>query len=468
MKKLILSITGLLLLVLQVNAQTTSGGTEAIPAPKAPSKPRVSVSGSVRPSTPTPAGTITATGSNASAPHSVTGVNVVGSTYAYTATPSAASGSVNVTGNTVYAAAPSSIASGVNVSNYTYTWNDTQESDDPMKTKTFTKSFALDKSDKVNLSNMYGSITIKIWDKNEIKVDADIKAYANTESEAQKLLDDVSVKATKEGDQVTFKTSMEEHNGNWGRGSNNGKKWRREVKIYYTVYMPKNNALNVSQEYGTIAMDDFNGPTNLRVQYGSIMGGDLNNANNYISAQYAGAKFNDINQAKIKVEYGGGLTIGTIGTLDLQSQYTSVKITTIKNSGNIRHEYGGGINITNANNLTLNAHYIRTAINTLTGNVVAKLEYGGLSVANVETSVKSFNVTSDYATINLGFDTNYNANFTVSSDYSSFKYGSSVTAKKLGDEKGYSSSKSYSGQIGKGSAANNVTVKAEYGSVTFK
>ena len=56
-----------------------------------------------------------------------------------------------------------------------------EQDDTPMKAKTFSKSFAIDKSDKVNLSNQYGSITVKVWSKNEIKVDVDMKAYAKNQ-----------------------------------------------------------------------------------------------------------------------------------------------------------------------------------------------------------------------------------------------------------------------------------------------
>jgi hypothetical protein len=230
--------------------------------------------------------------------------------------------------------------------------------------------------------------------------------------------------------------------------------------------MPKTNALNVSQEYGNITMDDFSGPTSIRVEYGKLVGGDLNHTNNFISSEYSSASFGNINQAKIRQEYGGGLTIGTIGTLDLNSEYTAVNINTIKNSAVIRHEYGGGINIVKANNLNIDAHYVRVKINTVTGSLISKLEYGGLAVENVETSVKNVNVNSEYSPVSLGFDQNYHATFTVNTDYAPFKYGASVSAKKLGDDKSYTT-KNYSGQIGKG-GGNAVNVKAEYGSVTFK
>lgn len=355
------------------------------------------------------------------------------------------------------------------VSYFSYSTDDRQQEqgEDPVKSKTFSKSFSLDRNDKVNLSNSYGSIIIKTWDKNEIKVDADIKAYAKTDAEAQKLLDDASISATKTGDLVSYKTNIGERNGNWGRSIKNGKTvWRRELRVNMTVYMPKSNPLNAAQEYGNITLDDFNGPTSLKVEYGKLICGDLNNANNYIAAEYSTTSFGNINQAKIRQEYGGGLTAGNVGTLDLNAEYTSVNIASIKNSGVIRHEYGGGFTIGKANNLTVDAHYVRAKINTVTGTLNAKLEYGGLAVENVETSAKNVTVNSDYSTISLGFDQNYHANFTVNTDYASFKYGSAVSARKLGDDRSYTT-KNYSGQIGKG-GANAVNVKAEYGSVTFK
>ncbi|RZL18813.1 MAG: hypothetical protein EOO89_05130, partial [Pedobacter sp.] len=118
-----------------------------------------------------------------------------------------------------------------------------QNDDANMRSKTFSKGFAVDNGDKIVLSNQYGSIQIKVWDRKEIQVDVDIKAYGNTDQDAQKLLDEVSIEASKSGDQVSYRTKMDRENGNWGSGSRNGKKWRREVRINYVVNMPAANAL---------------------------------------------------------------------------------------------------------------------------------------------------------------------------------------------------------------------------------
>lgn len=379
--------------------------------------------------------------------------------------------------------------------------SNSQDSDDPMKAKTFSKAFAVDRGDKVNLNNQYGGITIKTWDKNEVKVDVDIKAYANTEAEAQKLLDDVNINASKSGDLVSFKTTMSDNDGNRGSGSRNGKKWRREVKVYYTVYMPAVNALTASQEYGNITMDNFTGPTSLKVQYGNLTAGDLNSNNNYVSVQYGKCVLQDVNQARIKHQYGGGLTIASVGTLDLDAQYTSAKITTIKNSAIIKHQYGGGLTIGTAGSLTLDLQYTSVnigsvknsavikhqygsgitigdagsldldvqyagvKINTLRGNLTTKIQYGSMNVNDIEASSKNVNISSQYTSVNLGFNAGFSADFEVYTSYCGFKYGSNVTARKQGDDD--DSSKRYTGQIGRGGAG-KVTVKADYGSLSFK
>ncbi|MBB2146156.1 hypothetical protein GM921_11715 [Pedobacter sp. LMG 31464] len=410
MKKLTLSISGMLLLAIQVNAQQ---------------QPSVSVNVSTSP-------TVSVTKS---------------SNISYTT-----NSSVNVNSDV-------NVTTSVNVQ---------EVGDDPMKAKTFSKSFSLDKNDKINLSNQYGNIVIKTWDKDEIKVDVDIKAYAKTDEDAQKLLDDVSITATKTGDLVTYRTNVGERNGDWGRRVKNGKTvWRREAKVYYTVYMPSSNALTAGQSYGNITMDDFSGPTSLKVQYGNLITGDLRNTNNYVNVQYGKANLKNVNQARINHEYGGGLTVASINDLELDAQYTSVNIGTIKNNANIKQQYGSGCTIGYAGSLNLTAEYSNVKLDKLGGIFTGKVEYGKLDIGTVENGCKILNVDADYSPVILGFSPAFNAEFTVNTSYGGFKYGSNVTAKKQGDDRSYSSSKSYSGQIGKGGTA-RVSVKTEYESVTFK
>jgi len=391
----------------------------------------------------------------------------------------------------------------------TYTTSTPQQGqyDDPQRTKSFSKSYGIGRGEKVNVYNVYGNIIIKTWDKNEVKVDADIRAFANSESEAQSLIDNVSITSSKNGDEAIFKTQMEDRNSNWGNGSRNGKRWRREVKIFMTVYLPSTVALTVSQQYGNVELPDFSGPTSLKVQYGKLVTGNLSNSNNFISAQYTSVDLQDVNKATIKQQYGSGLTIASAGdlnlnaqyatvrigdvkrnasikqqygsgltiasvggNLDLDAQYASVKVGVIKGDAGIKIQYGSGLNIEQVDNLSLTAQYAAVRVGRLTGNITAKAQYGSrFSVEKVEASSKIVNIDSEYLNVNLGFASNYGGSFNVDTQYGSLKAAEGINVRRVGDddERGSSSRKDYTGSIGKGGAS-NVKVSVRYSSATFK
>ncbi|RZK87047.1 MAG: hypothetical protein EOO98_14705, partial [Pedobacter sp.] len=288
--------------------------------------------------------------------------------------------------------------------------------------------------------------------------------------EAQKLLDDVSVNATKSGDLVAYKTNMGDRNGNWGSNVKNGKTiWRREVKTYYTVYMPASYSLTASQQYGNINMEDFDGPTSLKVQYGNLIAGNLNNSNNYISVQYGKANVKDMGGATVKHQYGGGFTAGNVsGSLSLDAQYTSANVASVKGATSVKHQYGSGTTIGSAGGaINANVQYTTIKVNNLRANLTSRAQYGKVLIDNIEAG-KDVDVDAQYSTVNLGFASNYGGEFDVRTQYGSFSYSSNVTAKRSGGEdRGYSSNKDYTGQIGKGGDG-KVKVSSQYNSVTFK
>jgi hypothetical protein len=337
------------------------------------------------------------------------------------------------------------------------------------RTKTFSKSFAIDKNDKINLSNIYGSITIKVWDKNEIKVDVEMKSFATTSKDAQTLIDNVNIQANKNGDIVTYKTEMGSKNGNWGTNTRNGKIiWRREVKVYYTVYMPSYNPLTASQQYGNILIDNYNGATSFKIQYGNLTAGNLTNTNNHISIQYGKGEVKDMGGANIKHQYGSGFTAANVGNLNIDAQYTTMNFASVRGAASIKHQYGGGTKIGYVSGaLNINTQYVTAQIKNLDGNLTSKAQYGKLIIDKIEAG-KDVDVNAQYTGVSLGFANNYNGDFEVRTQYGTFKYPETVTAiEQGGDSRNNNTSKNYIGQIGKGGAA-KVIVNLQYNSLTFK
>lgn len=374
-----------------------------------------------------------------------------------------------------------------------------QNSDDPMRSKTFSKSFPVDRSDKITISNKYGVVVIKTWDKKEIKVDVDIKAYSKDANDVQRLLDDASIEAVKSGDQVTFKTNIGDRNGNYGSSTKNGKTvWRREVRINYTVYMPASNALTVTNQYGNVEMGDFSGALYAKVQYGNFTAGNLSSNNNYLSVQYGKANVQEMNNAVVKQQYGSGLTLGTVGTLDLNAQYAGVHIGAIKGNAIIRQQYGSGLTIGSVGSLDLDAQYANVNIGAINGNAALKQQYNNLSIGsvnkldlkgqyvtvkiaslkgdgnfklaynrllidNIGGGCKVFNLDADYVDASLNFISGYQGDFDVKTRYTGFKPGAGVTCRPAVGE---GQEKNYSGKIGNGGGC-KIAIKADYGSIAL-
>ena len=369
---------------------------------------------------------------------------------------------------------------------------------DPVRTKNFSRTFAADRTDKINLSNQFGFMTIKIWDRREVKIDIAITAYSSNDKEAQELINQVQIDAAKTGDLISCKTEIDRDN-RWS-----GRNKKREVKVNYVVYIPATNALTLSQQFGNVDLGDFSGALSAKVQYGNFVAGKLADDNNYITVQYGKTTIEEVNRATIKQQYGSGLTIGTVGELNLTAQYAAVNINAIRGNAVIKQQYGSGLKIGSVNNLELSAQYANVNITAIKGNATIKQQYNSIDIgtvgklsltaqyanatigslrgdgdfnmsynnfnlSDVGVGCRNLNITGSYANLSIGFANGFNADFSVHKSYGGFKYGDNVKARLESDddEERNSSTKDYTGKIGNGGGA-TVKVRASYGSITFK
>lgn len=367
-----------------------------------------------------------------------------------------------------------------------------------VKTKTFSKTYNTNAVKQLNLTNKYGPVEIKVWNKNEIKADIVMKATSDNEKDAITLLNGVELEEKQSSEMISIKTLLEIPKGKFGTSIRNGKiMWKREVNISYVIYMPASLALSVNAQYGNVQLEDFNGPTNLKVQYGSLTAGDLNNANNQISVQYGSttignlnkgsvsqqygkgvtiANSNDLNlnvqyaaanivsiknKAVVKVQYGGGLSIGSVGSLNLSAQYASVKIGSIKGDATINQQYNS-LSLGSVSTLTLVSQYTNVTVEELNGNANIKSTYNNLNIGTIKPSAKSLLIVASYVNVGLGFDAAYKGNIEALGRYSGFSGPSSI--RKVRDE---SNSKAYQGTIG-GGGSNEVSVNTQYGKLAIK
>jgi hypothetical protein len=213
------------------------------------------------------------------------------------------------------------------------------------KRKTFSQSYNLSSSDKISLRNKFGDTKIKMWDKNEIKVDAEIVVKAKNAEKAQAMVDGITINHSQTGGLVLFKTEIQKTSNNWnnGRGSN-----YQSMEINYTVYMPVKNSLHVSHQYGDVEVPDYEGNTDIEVQYGDFIAGSLNGNSNEVAVSYGSANLRSVKNGDINIKYSGCDIDKIIGDNDIDLAYCSdVNLGFDKNTGDVKlkNAYSGTVDI---------------------------------------------------------------------------------------------------------------------------
>ncbi|MGB4845384.1 MAG: hypothetical protein WBP16_13035 [Ferruginibacter sp.] len=277
-----------------------------------------------------------------------------------------------------------------------------------VKTKVVNKSYNVSSSDKLNIKNSFGSVEVKTWNRNEIKVDIAIEVSANTDALAQKIIDRITIVDGKSGNEISFKTDMKDvHNSKDKTGSKNEKS---TMSINYTISMPANNALTVKNEFGATTVPDMNGEVDLTSKFGSLTTGNLANIKS------------------INVEFGKA-------------------------------------NLANISSAPVTIKFSKAVISKLSGAIKMNLEFCSSIRLNLDNNLSSLDLKTSYSTVNLKPLGSISASYNISTSFGSFKNTSDVKFDNDEDkgERGPKFDFEYSGKSGSGSVP--VKVKSSFGKI---
>jgi hypothetical protein len=323
----------------------------------------------------------------------------------------------------------------VNVSTSDIDYNDANSAGKYEKSKTYSKSYPIDGNDRIKLINQYGMIQVNTWDRHEVKVDVVIKAQAEDEGAAQKLLDGVHINDSKDGDEVTFRTEIDRVGGGfrfWDFGNNK----KHKVQIDYTVYMPARTDLNAEDSYGGIELPDLSGKVKISSSYGSVSAENLSNPDNEIEGSYGSLKAGAIGGARIDFSYGS-VDIDACGPLKADLSYGSFRLGKLGGPGEFDISY-----------------------------------VDGFKIEELAGSFKRLKVDASYSGVTLGIPGNNNFNFDITTTYGGFNYDDNkvtITSKNPPDgAKHIGPTRNYKGRFGRDGSGDMVNIQTSYGGVNFE
>jgi len=141
-------------------------------------------------------------------------------------------------------------------------------------TRDFKKTIDFKSNGKVEVKTTNGNINMTSWDRNAVKVEAEIKVKARSRREAEKLLDKVKILVDRSGDRITIAPDYpKRRNGDsfWDAVFGSG---NRPV-VNFTIKVPRETNPNLRSTNGRLSVSDIEGETSLKTTNGGIEARDM-------------------------------------------------------------------------------------------------------------------------------------------------------------------------------------------------
>ncbi len=194
--------------------------------------------------------------------------------------------------------------------------------------KRVTHDYPLTNAGELQLDSKYGDIKINGWDKNSISITVDITVTHKKLDNAQSLLERISPEFKSMADFVGIRTQIKDKNeGFFAKYLSKANPYdfdRSNVQINYTIYLPANAELDITNKFGDVILDAWSGKLKLEVQHGDIwINKNLNNVD--VDLKYGKLKTKNINYGNIRLK-NSGLVLTKSKDLRLNSSGSNINI----------------------------------------------------------------------------------------------------------------------------------------------
>lgn len=323
------------------------------------------------------------------------------------------------------------------------------------KSKTIKKEFSVNSDALLRINNKYGNVETISWDQNRVEIEVIITVSGNSESKVDSRLQQIDVKFNNSPSEVSAKTVIESSSGWWNSGN------KMNYQIDYKIKVPVTNSVNLTNDYGSISLNEIKGSARINCDYGKILIGSLFHSDNEINIDYtSNSVIEFMNAGKINADYSQ-LTVEKSKSIQLNADYTDTKIENIEDL-NFVCDYGK-IEVGSANTVDGHGDYLTMRFDNIYKNLTIEADYGSLKIDKLMKGFDLVSVRSDYTGIKMGLEEGISFNFTAKLSYGGFDYdGENINyLKKIVK----SSSKFYQGYVNQENSGSVIDIVSDYGGV---
>ena len=215
--------------------------------------------------------------------------------------------------------------------------------------KTIQKNVPITLDGTFYIDNKYGNISINGWDNNTAEITTVVKVFNKKESEALALLERIQPEIKIIGDFIYVESKILEKKGNvfsrYFDKANPLKLDKNNIQIDYEINLPKSIALEITNKFGDVIIESFEGKLKTALQHGDMwINNDIqdatinikfgrlkakNIAKAHVELKNAELDLNSSNEIKL-ISSGSNIDINTIAKLDLSSNKDVVNIAEVE------------------------------------------------------------------------------------------------------------------------------------------
>jgi hypothetical protein len=274
----------------------------------------------------------------------------------------------------------------------------------PEHTQHISRSFRINNSVSIEVSNKYGRIQVIPWNTDSVRFDVDLRIRAKDRQKLEKIRQTIEIEFTTGQSYIIARTKFGETGsdvlkdlvdiaGSYLSSSN-------AVSINYTIMVPAYLTLKIENKFGNVYLDDYAGSLNLALSYGDLKANRLNGKTN-VKLAYGDADISYLKEGTVTFSYAN-IHIRESSMLNIQSQSSVISI---EKTGNLKmNSRRDKMYLNEINFLSGETYFSTVNIGTLNSEITIGSRYGDIIIDNIRRSFAAINLTSELTDISLAFE----------------------------------------------------------------
>jgi len=303
--------------------------------------------------------------------------------------------------------------------------------------KEINKEFDISSDGTTSLTNKYGVVNVKTWDRNRVKITVTIIVNARNESSADEVFDRISIEFSNSASTVSAETVIESQKEGWFSGWSNND--NADFSINYEVFIPATNNLELSNKYGNAVVAAIEGKGDISVKYGNFelegLGEDsriylgygkgmLEKAGDIsTSVSYSSMTMKDVKDVELDTKYSN-ITISQADDVEAETKYDNYRLGRIRDFSNMG-KYDN-IEIQQADKVEVNSKYTNVVVDQLRRTLDLDMQYGGGRVNQVVAGFSEITLEGRHSDFKIYLDSDCKYRMDASSSYAGINYPSDM------------------------------------------